>query len=313
MLDSMLYIVTTKYPKADPFTGQPLPAKFRGKTKYSVRSVEYEDGGEKVHFESDSKSDAMRYLEKNQADWARKTAATRTLTASDRRRLIRLASSMTAGSPERRAVLAGLLKSASDKLTPDSLLKYMRESGDSVTVRDLNYAFPDAGGSSAIAAMLKRMVKDGKLVKTKREYALAKTAATRPVVEIAPGLEHDDIIEMLDLDGDAGVDFEVTLVLEGRELAKVLGVQERVLVRRLDQREKKRDHLISERDLDAIFDMKRRSIHMGALKAMADLLDYGTDFDIDLDGPQDNPYLSVKRIKPDAVQVTFEVGSIVTA
>lgn len=51
---------------------------------------------------------------------------------------------------------------------------------------------------------------------------------------------------------------------------------------------------------------------MGALKAMADLLDYGTDFDIDLDGPQDNPYLSVKRIKPDAVQVTFEVGSIVT-
>ena len=43
----------------------------------------------------------------------------RTLTAADRRRLIRLASSMTAGSPERRAVLAGLLKSASDKLTPD--------------------------------------------------------------------------------------------------------------------------------------------------------------------------------------------------
>jgi len=112
----------------------------------------------------------------------------RILTASDRRRLIRLASSMTAGSPERRAVLAGLLKSAksprrtaSDKLTPDSLLKYMRESGDSVTVRDLNYAFPDAGGSNAISAMIKRLVKDGKLVKENKGYALAKTAATRPV------------------------------------------------------------------------------------------------------------------------------------
>ena len=55
----------------------------------------------------------------------------RILTASDRRRLIRLASTMTAGSPERRAVLAGLSKFDSDKLTPDSLLKYMRESGDS--------------------------------------------------------------------------------------------------------------------------------------------------------------------------------------
>ena len=249
MSDSMLYIVTTKYPKADPITGQPLPAKFRGKTRYSIRSVEYEDGGEKVHFESDSKSDAMRYLEKNQADWARKTAATRTLTASDRRRLIRLASSMTAGSPERRAVLAGLERQSS----------------------------------------------------------------TRPVVEIAPGQEYDDILSSLALDGEAGVDFEVTIVLAGRELAKVLGVQERVLVRRLDQREKKRDHLISERDLDAIFNMKRNSIHNGAMKDVSDLIDHRLDFDLDLDGPQDNPYLSVKRVKPDAVQVTFEVGSIVTA
>ena len=51
--------------------------------------------------------------------------------------------------------------------------------------------------------------------------------------------------------------------------------------------------------------------YMGAMKAMADLLDYGTDFDIDLYGPQDNPYLSIKRIKPNAVRVTFEVGSII--
>jgi hypothetical protein len=139
-----------------------------------------------------------------------------------------------------------------------------------------------------------------------------RAAATRPVVEIAPGQEYDYIIDNLVLDGESGVDFEVTLVLEGRELAKALGVQERVLVTRLDQKEKRRDHLISERDLDAIFDMKHKSIHMGAMKSMADLLDYGSDVTVDLDGPQDNPYLSVKRIKPDAVQVTFEVGSIVT-
>ena len=170
----------------------------------------------------------------------------RTLTASDRSRLIRLASIMTAGSPERRAVLAGL-----------------------------------------------------------------KYAATRPVVEIAPGQEDDDILAGLDLNRQYGVDFEVTLVLEGRELAKVLGVQERVLARTLDRKEKYRDPLIPLNRIDAIFDMKRKSIHMGAMKAMADLLDYGTDFDIDLYGPQDNPYLSIKRIKPNSVRVTFEVGSII--
>ena len=100
----------------------------------------------------------------------------RILTASDRSALIRLASTLPAGSEERRAILKGLsnvVRTASVKLTPESLLEYLRESGDTVTVRDLNYGFPDFGGSSAIAAMLKRMVKDGKLVKTKREYALA--------------------------------------------------------------------------------------------------------------------------------------------
>ena len=170
----------------------------------------------------------------------------RELTASDRKALIRLASTMPVGAPERKAILNGL----------------------------------------------------------------SKTAATRPFVEIAPGQDDDDILSSLTLDGEAGVDFEATLVLEGRELAKVLGVQERVLARRLDQMEKKRDPLISERDLDAIFDMKRKSIHMGASKAMAALLDYGTDFDLDLYGPQDNPYLSIERIKPNAVRVTFEIGSV---
>ena len=98
------------------------------------------------------------------------------LTATDRSALIRLASTMAVGSPERKAILKGLsnvVRTASVKLTPESLLKYLRESGDAVTVRDLNYSFPDSGGSSALAAMLKRMVTDGKLVKTKREYALA--------------------------------------------------------------------------------------------------------------------------------------------
>lgn len=237
----------------------------------------------------------------------------RSLTASDRRRLIRLASTMTAGSPERKAILAGLSKSASEKLTPDSLLKYMRESGDSVTVRDLNYAFPDAGGSNAISAMIKRLVKDGKLVKENKGYALGKTAAARPVVEIAPGQEDDDIASnLLDYDGEDATDFEVTVVVEGRELAKVLGVQERVLVRRLDKREKMRKPLISELELDDLYEMKRRGIHAGAATAIADVLSIGAgDVKVSLYGPKENPYLSAKRIKPDALQVTFEVGSII--
>ena len=40
----------------------------------------------------------------------------RTLTASDRSALIRLASALPAGSPERKAILAGLEKSAAEKM-----------------------------------------------------------------------------------------------------------------------------------------------------------------------------------------------------
>ena len=55
----------------------------------------------------------------------------RSLTASDRRRLVRLASTMAKGSGERRAILAGLKKAArNDKRLAAALLKYLREIQD---------------------------------------------------------------------------------------------------------------------------------------------------------------------------------------
>lgn len=56
----------------------------------------------------------------------------RTLTASDRRRLIKMASTMAVGTPERKAILAGLSKSAgrNDKRLAAALLKYLGEIQD---------------------------------------------------------------------------------------------------------------------------------------------------------------------------------------
>jgi hypothetical protein len=57
---------------------------------------------------------AAKALTRGEVDWndPHRKEGSKTLTASDRKRLIRLASSMPKGSPERRAILAGLTKAA---------------------------------------------------------------------------------------------------------------------------------------------------------------------------------------------------------
>ena len=52
----------------------------------------------------------------------------RTLTASDRKSLIRLASTLPKGSPERKAILAGLSKSANPKVVANDVFKALQKS-----------------------------------------------------------------------------------------------------------------------------------------------------------------------------------------
>ena len=58
----------------------------------------------------------------------------KTLTASDRKSLIRLASGMPKGSPERRAILAGLEKKGKLKLVPNDPPMWMSDAKKSYTV-----------------------------------------------------------------------------------------------------------------------------------------------------------------------------------
>lgn len=135
------------------------------------------------------------------------------------------------------------------------------------------------------------------------------SSAKSVVVDVAPGQEDDVILDYLSSGESYAVPLEVTITLSGRDLSRVLGVQERVLLRHLDKKEKGRVPYISDRDLDRVYQAREREIFLGA-KAVG--RQYPGVKKVSVGGVADSPYLAVSRIRPDALQITFEIDSILS-
>jgi hypothetical protein len=83
----------------------------------------------------------------------------RSLTASDRSALIRLASGMPKGSPERRAILAGLERVALEFASEKALKKYLKEHPNADPKN--HYVKKDEGSSARPVGLLKEVGEGG--------------------------------------------------------------------------------------------------------------------------------------------------------
>lgn len=253
----------------------------------------------------------------------------KTLTAADRSALIRLASTLPKGSEERKTILAGLAKRAASQEEMDEALRAVEWNGG-LRWRSMDQPVDAISGpvdtkavaswlnwGAGLAASTLRALQNAGLVGSVKNHQgrnrwyltvkgkahlrrIGKKASSLKVqVDIAPGQEEDAIVEYLNIDGDVAFPVEVSVTLSGKDLARVLGVQERVLDKHLDKKK-----TLSSSELDRVVKMLGADLQRGAKKALSRIY---SGAKVQVMGVADNPYLEYKRTRPDTIEVSFEV------
>lgn len=162
-----------------------------------------------------------------------------------------------------------------------------------------------ASERSALIRLASNLPKGSKERRAILAGLIKKASSPKVQVDIAPGQEEDAIVEYLNIDGDVAFPVEVSVTLSGKDLARVLGVQERVLDKHLDKKK-----TLSSSELDRVVKMLGRDLQQGAKRAL-DRIFRGAK--VQVMGVADNPYLEYKRTRPDTVEVSFEVDVLAEA